>query len=312
MKRKTSLLPLSLILFLLAGCQSPAPTALSSTAKITPTETSTPPAPIEPSPTSDFTLSATLQEVEGSVKIATGVGKTFSPAQNGTLLEENGQVRTLEDGYTRIDLSTGTLIRMAPLSEFTLISNEEKDESLLTRIQLKLGQIWVILNGGSVEVETPSGLAAVRGSYMMVEINPETQDILITCLEGNCSLENATGVIEMVSGQRAILKSSGEEVLLPFIEEMSERDFAEWLFFVPESEDVFPLLQETGILPWENWRDFIPDENNPHPSLDEYFPDGSRLPNGGGLPDGGELPNGGGLPDDGGLPDGGGLPNPLG
>ena len=125
MKRKISLLPLFLILFLLAGCQSsPSTTASPTTAPQTEALNPTPESSeVEPTPLPlpDLALSATLQEVEGSVETAAVIGTTFAPAQNGTLLEENGQVRTLEDGYTRIDLSTGTLIRMAPLSEFTLI-----------------------------------------------------------------------------------------------------------------------------------------------------------------------------------------------
>ena len=140
MKRKISLLSLFLILFLLAGCQSPPPTTASPTTApqteaLNPTPESSEVEPTPP-PSSDPTLSATLQEVEGSVETAAETGATFAPAQNGTLLEENGQVRTLDDGYTRIDLSTGTLIRMAPLSTFTLTANEKEAEGLLTRIRL--------------------------------------------------------------------------------------------------------------------------------------------------------------------------------
>ncbi len=300
MKRKTSCFRIFLILFLIlsggiVGCRAEATSA--------PTVESPPQPPTEPIatviptailvPTPAPTLNAILQEVEGGVEAKEEIDVDFSIAENGTLLHEDGQIRTLEDGYTRVDLSTGTLIRMAPLSYFTLVSNQPKNESLLTRIKLEVGQLWVVLNGGSVEIETPAGQAAVRGSYMMVEIDPETQEILIACLEGYCELENAAGIIQMVSGQRAKFNA----LELPIIEAMTERDFAEWLFFVPEAQEIFPLLQELGILPWEDWERFLPDEDGILPDLDELFPDG------GGLPD---PPGGEGLPDP---PNGVSLPN---
>jgi len=100
---------------------------------------------------------------------------------------------------------------------------------------------------------------------------------------------------EMVSGQkiRLDLPEEGEILTLPEIEPMSERDFVEWLYFVPEADEIFPFLAEEGILPWENWRDFLPKDGE-LPNWDELLPNidsplnGDNPLNGGGLPD---LPN---------------------
>ncbi len=101
----------------------------------------------------------------------------------------------------RIDLSSGTILRLAPASLFTLVSNEEVEGGLATKLKLELGRIYIILSGGSVDVETPSGVASVLGSYMMVEIDPFTQDVTITCLEGDCS----AGGIDFSDGQKVTL-----------------------------------------------------------------------------------------------------------
>ncbi len=256
-------------------------------------------------------LSATLNEVTGNVEAKDPNEANFSSAENGRTIQQEGQVRTLEDGYTRVDLSTGTLIRMAPSSSFTLVENQPEDATLFTRIKLEFGQIWVILNGGSLEVETPSGQAAVRGSYMMVEIDPETQDAIITCLEGQCTLENPAGMVDLRNGQRAKLDlpEAGEDFHIPSISEMSERDFAEWLFFAPEAEEIFPLLEEEGLVPWDEWEEIIPerDENLDFFDLLDQFPD-EPLPDGELLPDDGLLPGDGEfIPDDGLLPNDGAL-----
>jgi hypothetical protein len=74
-----------------------------------------------------------------------------------------------DDGRVRLDLSSGTIIRVAPSSLFTLTSNNEGDGGLLTKIKMEVGKIFIILNGGRADVETPSGVASVRGSYMKVK-----------------------------------------------------------------------------------------------------------------------------------------------
>ncbi|MBT3337152.1 MAG: hypothetical protein HN855_06210 [Anaerolineae bacterium] len=312
--KKLSTLFLIILFSSLSACQreetlSLPPTSTTPAREISVTATVT----VTPTllPTPDPALNATLQEVEGSVEAKDIVEATFSIAEDGRVVQEEGQVRTLEDGYTRVDLSTGTLIRMAPLSYFTLVSNEPVDDSLFTRIKLELGQIWVVLNGGVVEVETPSGQAAVRGSYMMIEIDPVTQEALITCLEGSCELSNPAGVLQLTNGQRAKLQPpelTEGNFILPPIEEMRERDFAEWLFFAPEAQDIFPHLHKEGILPWEDWEGILPDEDGDFPNLDELFPElPLPPPDDGGLLDGDGILDGDGLLDGDGILDGDGL-----
>ena len=326
--KKTSLLLVFLLSAALFACQpgelpeaelaTVSPITASETSSVRATSGATPNA----IPTADSALNAILQEIEGSVEAKDVVETGFSSAENGRTIAENGQVRTLENGFTRVDLSSGTLIRMAPLSYFTLVENQPADEGLLTRIKLELGQIWIVLNGGSLEVETPSGQASVRGSYMMVEIDPETQSALVTCLEGNCSIETPAGKVELVNGQRARLQPpalTGGIYQLPLIEKMSERDFAGWLFFAPEAKNIFPLLEKEQILPWDDWQSYLPEDDATWLDLldglpDEPLLDGNLLPDDGSLlPDGdGTLLDGDGslLDRDGTLPrdDGSNLP----
>jgi hypothetical protein len=277
--------------FLLSGCQS---SATESVEKYTPA-----PATQSVSVTEEEPLLAVLHEVVGGVEVAERADVAFLPAAEGDILQEKGQVRTLEDGYTRIDLSNGTLIRMAPQSEFTLISSEAEE----AHAKLDFGQIWIILNGGSLDVETPSGIAAVRGSYMMVEVDPNAEKMLVSCLEGHCSWQMGNEMIDIISGERIELSlpALGENLVLPDIEKMRERDFAEWLYFVPESQEIFPFLEKEGLLPWDNWREIIPNTEELLPDFDELFPeiDGEFLPDCAAenncLPDINKLPDGSNL-----------------
>ncbi|MCF6277640.1 MAG: FecR family protein [Anaerolineales bacterium] len=232
--------------WLAASCQRAPQTALPAEAPFsaTPMQVLT----VTATPRPALALNAVLSEVGGVVEAKQPTGVEFIIAHDGTTIKEEGQVRTLENSSARLDLSTGTLIRMAPLSYFTLLANQAVDDGLLTRIRLEFRQLWVILSGGAVEIETPNGLAAVRGSYMMVEIDPKTQSTLVSCLEGTCALSGPAGTLRLGTGQRAELLPpalTDGEYRLPVIQPLTEEDIRAWLAFNPEAERILPEVRAT-------------------------------------------------------------------
>ena len=193
-------------------------------------------------------LSATLSELSGKVDARQAEQEEFTSASTGTTLDENGQIQTGDDGRARLDLSTGTIIRVGPSSIFTLVSNDEADGSLFTKIKLEVGKVFIILNGGSAEVETPSGIASVRGSYMKVEVDPETFDIYVTCLEGDCSASNPAGSVDFSDGQKVILFHRDPVTgnwTPPNVEPMTPDEFDEWLEENPEARGLFDQAMAT-------------------------------------------------------------------
>src|SRR5688572_20615558 len=105
-----------------------------------------------PSPQS----SAILSKPTGDVNVQPTVEEDFISAIEGYVLNEGGRVQTGEDGRVRLDLSTGTILRVGPSSLFKLESNTPADGDLITTIGLELGRLWVILNGGQLKVDTDS------------------------------------------------------------------------------------------------------------------------------------------------------------
>lgn len=186
-------------------------------------------------------LNANVSEVLGAVEMKQPVEQDFSPAQTGAILEIDGQVQTGDNGKARLDLSTGTIVRVSPSSLFTLVSNTEADSGLATNLKLELGRVFIILSGGSMEVETPSGVASVRGSYMMVEVDPNNFNVLITCLEGNCSASNQAGTVNFTAGEKTVLFAFDEatgQFLPPTVEPMNEEDYKKWLDENPEAAEI--------------------------------------------------------------------------
>ncbi len=201
-------------------------------------------------------LSAALTELSGKVDTKQAADEVFTPATAGAVLQANGQIQTGDDGRVRLDLSSGTIIRVTPSSLFTLTSNDEADGGLATKIKLELGKIFIILSGGSADVETPSGVASVRGSYMKVEVDPETMDIYVTCLEENCSVSNPAGTVNFSNGERAILYHRDPVTgnwTVPNVEPMTQEEFDEWLNENPEAKKIYEqaMATVTALAPTE-------------------------------------------------------------
>lgn len=183
-------------------------------------------------PATPSALSALLSEIRGKVEIKQAGQDAFTSANKDSFLDENGQVQTGDDGRVRLDLSTGSIIRVAPTSLFILTSNKATEGSLKTILELTLGRLFIILNSGSLEVQTPSGTAGVRGSYMMVEVDSATQDVLITCLEGNCSATNPAGSVNFTSGLRSVLLHPDPVTgayTAPVVTPMLDEDYQKWM-----------------------------------------------------------------------------------
>lgn len=200
------------------------------------TPTATPPA-----------TSAVLSEVHGQVTIKNIGEMDSSPAIDGMILDVEGEIITGADGRARLDLSTGTVIRLAPNTTFALTANEAEAEGLLTRIKLEAGRIWIALQGGSMAVDTPSGLASVRGSNLMVWVDPGTQNVYVSCFEGLCGAENTDHYLGLQTGDGAVLYhvETGENLPPPGYFSLTWEDFEDWAENNPEVMDILPSIVQT-------------------------------------------------------------------
>jgi hypothetical protein len=182
---------------------------------------------------------AGVKEITGKVNIKQPGTGYFSPASVGMELQMNGSIQTGDDGRARLDLSSGTIIRVAPSSLFTFTSNQSNNGSLSTQFNLNLGSIFIILKGGNASVNTPSGVASVRGSYLSVTVDPSTQTVVVTCLEGHCSSGNSAGSVDFGSGQEVTLFScTGGQCSVPNIGPMTPEDFQRWLDNSPDIQQI--------------------------------------------------------------------------
>ncbi len=228
-------LTLACLLFFTA-CQSQ-PTASSSTAAPSTASSSS-------SSPAASALTAALSEVQGQVGIKQSGAADFSPASNGMILQVGGEIQTGDDGRARLDLSSGTIVRISPSSLFTLVSNQPVSGGLATQMKLTLGELFIILKGGTADVTTPSGVASVRGSYLGIEVDPTTGDVYAMCVEGHCAASNDAGSVDFSGGQKTLLFHKDPKTGLytvPTVGTMTPEDFQHWLDSNPEIRDIVNL-----------------------------------------------------------------------
>lgn len=196
---------------------------------------------------SELGFSVVLGDISGEVLLRQAEVDEFTSANVGVQLSLNGQVQTLTDGRARVDFPDQTIVRVGPDTLFTLVSIEEdSDASLLKKLFLEFGKVWVILNGGEMQIDTKSGVATVRGSYLSVEVDEETGEIFITCLEGTCTLESGGKIVTLHEGQTAQVDGAGSP---PTTGKMTQEQVQDWLDNNPEAEFVVSSL---GDYVWED------------------------------------------------------------
>ncbi len=228
---------------LIAACQpavtaNPAPVTQPATTPVA-AATKGATAPV-PAPTTG-NAPAAISEIEGTAEQRNDAQTNWATAAVGQTLIVGNQVRTGPESVTAIQFAQGALTRLGPESIFTVSELGGDSQNPLIKLQLAAGQLFVLITGslgnGSVEVETPVGVAAVRGSLMSVEVTDDGR-IVVTCLEttGNCHLENESGSVEIQSGQQAEIVSAGEPPTPA--EQIDDSQLNEWFQNNPEAQAI--------------------------------------------------------------------------
>lgn len=236
-------------MLLLAACAPVAPVAPPASVPVSPSPrpSHTPFVEATLLPTETALPDAHLAEMSGEVASRPMESADFQPAFVPQPLWMGAQVRTGEEGRARLDLRSGTMLRLPPRTLFTLQESRPEETGLFTRVRLLLGEIFVLLTGGgSVEVETEFGNAAVRGSYMLVSLLPEG-GLLVQCLEGFCTLVTPYISLELTGGQGVRVPARWNDSTPPALDvfRLTENDLRRWRQENPEIEGILPLVNAT-------------------------------------------------------------------
>ncbi len=241
---------LLILIFLLAAC-APAVPATDAVIKDSPQPSAT-----ETDATPQAATSAregVISEIENIVSIRKTSTDEAVAAEQGMIVLEGGIVETGDGGRVRVDLMPeGTIVRVGPNSSFQVSQLVEEGGEPKTTLELLFGKVFILLKGGTLSVETPSGVASVRGSLLSVEYDPETKRINAACLEGDCSLQGEDGdEIDIPEGEASFI-DEGELPMEPF--PMDQDEVQDWLDENPDLD-----LFMTELPDPEDYPDLPPD-----------------------------------------------------
>ncbi len=179
---------------------------------------------------------AILGEITGRVEVRADVSAQWADTADGRLVAEGNQLRTEAGGAALIRLTEDSRIRLGADTRLTVNLLNPFMDSLLTSLALDRGQVWVLLNGGALDVETPVGLASARNAYLSVAYDPGPQTLLITCLQGTCSFNNT-----FVPGGHRYAQTG---LLAAVPEPMTLADYGAWGVNVKEATHLAPYATE--------------------------------------------------------------------
>ncbi|MBL8046894.1 MAG: FecR domain-containing protein [Anaerolineales bacterium] len=206
-----------------------------------------PSTPSGPTPQQVFVTStperyATLSEATGTVEFRAAPDQPWAATSAGIVLNEGNQVRTGADGRARVLFTEGSKLDLTADTtvSFNIFSNFLDSKNTL--LALDRGAVWVLLNSGRLDVETPAGRISALQAFLSVRYEPASQKLEITCLEGTCGIE------QLQIPARFKYVQTGAQLAVP--EPMQGVDYGQWARNVPEATQL-AALEVAAVPPTE-------------------------------------------------------------
>lgn len=170
---------------------------------------------------------AVIDERTGAAQVVHG--NRSQPAALRMLLHAGERVRTGADGRVGLHYANGVRIEVGSNSEFVVqrCRLDRRRHVQRSRFRLNLGQVWIRLRGAlepgsKFEVETPTIVAAVRGTIFGLQVAHDgTTELQV--YRGEVEIDGAEGSQGIASGDCATVGRRRFDV-----KHMSAGDAAEW------------------------------------------------------------------------------------
>ncbi|MBL3557473.1 MULTISPECIES: FecR domain-containing protein [Marinobacter] len=134
---------------------------------------------------------ARVRSVAGQVQLISGSDSSKRPLASDMLVRVGDEILS-HSGTATVELADGSVVRISPNSRlaFNRLTQYGKSGMVDTRLRLDRGEIETqvkpVIEGGSrFEIETPSAVAAVRGTMFTLRTAPGKTDLRVT--EGEVS-----------------------------------------------------------------------------------------------------------------------------
>jgi hypothetical protein len=105
----------------------------------------------------------------------------------------------------------GSILRINPSSQVRLTTGDERGAVVRT-LELEFGEVWVRVTrreGTTLRVQTPAGVAAVKGTQFLVRVDSAGGTTVVT-LEGVVEFFNQAGRTDVAAGEQASADSQSD------------------------------------------------------------------------------------------------------
>jgi uncharacterized repeat protein (TIGR01451 family) len=163
-----------------------------------------------------------LSITNGNVYVMKAGTSSWIGAQVGTSLEVGDTIKTDDDSSAQITFFDGSIIELYGGTEVKIISLDVSDTGSTTitleqTIGTTISRVTKLLDPASrYEIETPTGVAAVRGSSMLVEVFPD-ESIWVINLEGKIWVTYDGVELQVPEGQVCVVRVNELPQFMPFI-----------------------------------------------------------------------------------------------
>src|SRR3954468_9798287 len=137
-------------------------------------------------------------------------GGQGGPAQIGQRLHNGDQLATSENTRAALRFTDdGSILRVNPSSRVRLTSGDERGVVVRT-LELEFGELWARVShhdGTTLRVQTPAGVAAVKGTEFVVRVDSNGVTTVLT-LEGVVEFFSAAGRVDLPAGSKVVVDST--------------------------------------------------------------------------------------------------------
>ncbi len=193
---------------------------------------------------------AIVMKAKGDVKLIQAETKLVEPLKRGTGLVNEDVIRTGKDGFAvAMYLDDKTTIKVRNDAEF-LIGGEKTAEGIIKRVSLSYGTMMASVSkqkGKEFIIATPTSVASVKGTDIIVISDPVFGDLFITLIGSIVVTNNSTGQSATVNEGETANSTPDGDLNVTMTEESDIPDFGEEDGEGPEQHELrFEIEDENG------------------------------------------------------------------
>lgn len=136
---------------------------------------------------------ATISAMKGTISVMHQTSKTWDKGYEKMPLYVNDVLKTDKGSYADVKFAIGGQVGVNENTTIQITGSRQVSssgkESFIQKIVITAGEIWAKITKQQEEMqfETKGGVIAIKGTEFVVEVNPDTDETIISLIEGKIS-----------------------------------------------------------------------------------------------------------------------------